>query len=149
MAPVIITADDVMVAIMTPAAARIFMRAVATFSGLVAFPWLCVGPFMLYQAFAKADRLMIGLTIFPLVLGLYFLYVAYIVWFKFSPLAVRHVCGMIGFYALMLLTKLPPDRTSQAPLLFLGGLIVAYFIYRATTRYFSRVIFPEPVLDVH
>jgi len=49
MAFVIITADDVLVAIMTPATARIFMRVVGTFSGLVAFPCLCVGPFMLYS----------------------------------------------------------------------------------------------------
>ncbi len=138
---------------MTPTLGKILMRVVGTLSGLFGLMLLCVGPFMLYHAITKHDGLMIGFTIFPLVLALYFLYVAYLVWFKFSPLAVRHVCGILAFYALMLMTNLfrPNRPSSENPWLafvFLGGLVIVYFIYGATTRYFNRLLFPAPVSEV-
>ena len=95
---------------------------------------------------------MILLAIFPLALSVYFLYVSYLVWFRFSPLAVRHICGALGFYVLMVITKLfDPASNSHAAwpaFALLGSLIVVYFAYRVASDRLSRLLFRESIPGV-
>ena len=59
---------------------------------------------------------MVTFSGFFIFLAGYFVYVGYLVWFKPSPLAVRHVCGLIGFYVLTLFMELlDPSHDSFSP----------------------------------
>jgi hypothetical protein len=78
--------------------ATILIRIVGTLAGLLGACMLCVTPFMFYGAFASEHFWILLVGLFPFVVGIYFLYVAYLVWFRFSANAVRHVCGMLGFF---------------------------------------------------
>jgi hypothetical protein len=132
---------------MTLSIAKTVMRVVGTLAGLLGVAMLCFMPFMLFHSITERNPWMIVLAIFPLALALYFIYVAYLVWFRFSPLAMRHICGALGFYVLMLLTKLF-DRdldTTWAPSAFLGCLVIVYFAYRVASNRLSRWLFPESI----
>ena len=132
--------------------AKTLMRVVGTLGGLLGLGMLCIAPLMLYRSVTERNPWMILLAAFPLALAGYFIYVAYLVWFRFSPIAVRHICGALGFYLLMLITKLfDPSRDSGTPwaaFAFLGCLVVVYFAYRVASDRLSRLLFPESVLGV-
>jgi hypothetical protein len=128
------------------------MRVVGTLAGLLGVGMLCITPFMLHHSITQRNPWMILLAVFPLALAAYFIYVAYLVWFRFSPLAVRHICGALGFYVLTLVTKLfDPARDSDAAwpaFAFLGCLVVVYFSYRVASDRLSRWLFPESISGV-
>jgi hypothetical protein len=75
--------------------------------------------------------------------AIYFFYVAYLVWFRYSPLAVRHV---VAVFILYLWSKIPTtdDRTPAAGLVLLVSLVAMYLAYRLATRYLNRLLFPTP-----
>ena len=132
--------------------AKIVMRIVGTLGGLLGVGMLCVTPFVLYHSIAERDGWMILLAIFPVALSVYFLYVSYLVWFRFSPLAVRHICGALGFCLLAVITKFfNPARDSHAAwpaFVSLGSLIVVYLAYRVASDRLSRLLFPKSVPGV-
>jgi hypothetical protein len=132
--------------------AKITMRVVGTLAGPSGLGMLCVTPFMLYHFITGRDLLMIVFAAFPLALAAYFSYVAYLVWFRFSPLAVRHICGTLGFLILVLATNLfDPSRHSAAPcaaFAFLGSLVAAYFAYRVASNQLSQLLFPAGATGV-
>ena len=86
-------------------------------------------------------------AVFSLAVDAYFIYAAYLVWFTYSPLAVRHICGLLGFGALIPVTKLvvPSMRADSpwAPCVFFAGLAGVYFAYRAASERLSRFLFPD------
>lgn len=137
---------------MTPNIAKVLMRVAGTLAGLLGVGMLCFAPFMVYHSFTERNPWMIGFAIIPLAVAAYFVYVTYLVWFRFSPLAVRHICGAIGFYVLALITKLfDPVRDSGTPLAalaFLGCLVVVSFAYRFASDRLSRWLFPESASGV-
>jgi nitrate/nitrite transporter NarK len=88
---------------------------------------------------------MIFFAVFALALAVYCIYVAYLVWFRFSPLAVRHICGAVGVYILTLLWDVF-KRSRDAdwmPFAFLGSFFVIYIVYRVASHRLSRWLFPE------
>lgn len=129
--------------------AKIVLRVVGTLAGLLGLGMLCVTPFMVYHSITERNGWMILLAVFPLAVAIYFIYVAYLAWFRFSPLAVRHICGALGIYVLMLVTKLfDASRNSETPwtaFAFLGCLVAVYFAYRTASNRLSRLLFPETV----
>jgi hypothetical protein len=77
-------------------------------------------------------------------LAAYFIYAAYLVWFRFSAVAVRHVCGVLAFYGLTFVSaafEQSPDA-DWMPFAFLGSLLAAYLAYRVVSHYLSRWLFP-------
>ncbi len=123
------------------------MRVVGTLAGLLGAGMLSIGPFILYHAYTERSPLMMVFAVFPLVFGVYFVYVGYLVWFKYSPLAVRHICGTVAFYVFVLVSKLfgagreaEPSWVTFAPL---GCLFVVFFAYRLASARLSRWLFPE------
>src|SRR4051812_1770821 len=116
---------------MTQKLARNFMRIVATLAGVFGVITLCIAPFTLYYSIMRGDAWMIFFAALPLMLGAYGIYLAYVVWFRFSPLAVRHICGALGFCVIIFITRLlDPVRHSSAAwpaFASLGCLIVVYF----------------------
>jgi len=132
--------------------AKIVMRIVGTLVGLA-------GLFMLwfmrpgYKAFTDETFPWIGyIFILPVILVFFYLiYAAYLVWFKFSPLAVRHICGILALYALMGITQhykeyFDPSKDRENPwpsFAFLGCFIIACFIYKIAYTSLNRFLFSE------
>jgi hypothetical protein len=128
------------------------MRVIVTPVGLFGVCMLCLGPFLLYQSCSEQNPWLIVLAVVPMTLGAYFLYVAYLVWFRFSSLAVRHICGILGFYVLGCVTTLfDPAHDSYrhwTGFAYLGCLVVVYFAYRFASDRLSRLLFPESISGV-
>lgn len=73
--------------------------------------------------------------------AIYFFYIAYLVWWKYSPLAVRHLVAVLTLY---LWTKIPTteDRTPASGLIILGSFAAMYVAYRLASYYLNRLLFP-------
>jgi hypothetical protein len=95
---------------------------------------------------------MIGFCVFGILLGLYFSYIGFLGWFRFSPLAVRHIVGVLAF---MLFGAIPRAahrfESADSPELFalysvgvLGGALISYLVYRRVVSYCCRQLFPTP-----
>jgi hypothetical protein len=81
-----------------------------------------------------------------LILGLYFAYLGYLTWLRFSPRAIRHICGATLFWV-FLLVRVPIKLVSHDSvitgslyLLLIAGMV---WTYRRAWRYFSSLIFDE------
>ncbi len=121
------------------------MRVVGTLAGILGVLFLGFAPFMLSNAVTDRNLVMILFAALPLVLAVYFLYVSYLVWFKLSPLAVRHICGALGFYSLTLVPKLLGSLryTGWAAIIYFCCVVGVYLAYRIVTRRLSRLLFPD------
>ena len=108
--------------------------------------------YLLFRAGLDVNGWKLALNLFSLLLAGYLVYVAYLVWFRLSPLAVRHVCGLLGFYVFTLAMKLlDPSYDPGSPwasVASLGCLFGVYFGYKSASRWLSRQLFPAPVPDV-
>ena len=125
--------------------AKILMRVVGTLAGLLGLGMLCILPFLIHHAIAEQMGWMILFAVFPLPVAAYFIYAAYLVWIRFSPVAVRHVCGALGFYTLTLFPK-AFERFRDAdwmPFAFFGCLVAVYLACCVVSHYLSRRLFPE------
>ena len=86
--------------------------------------------------------------ILVLALGFYFAYVGFLTWFRFSPLAIRHICGgtlfwvflLIGSTIIKVVTGIGVVRGALS-ILLLAALV---WVYRKAWHYFSNLIFNEP-----
>ena len=133
---------------MKPTTAKILMRVVGTLAGLLGLVMLPFG-FMFYHSITERNVWMILLPVCLQALAAYFIYVAYLVWFRFSPLAVRHICGTLALYVLALVTKLfdsffdlgmPWEGFAS-----LGCFVAAYVAYDVASVRLSRWLFSERV----
>ena len=132
--------------------AKKLIRAVGTLTGIMGVGTLSVSLLCLYSGIAQNDLGMILFFVLALLFAIYFVWVGYLVWFRFSPRAVMHVCGMLGFYSLGLIFQLIEPAAGQEPDLLkslwfgfggLGSLVFVFWGYRAASRYLSRVIFSD------
>jgi hypothetical protein len=135
----------------------LLMRVVCTFAGLTGAYLIFVTPFstpfVLYHFVAVKPAgvvflILIGLINFT-VAG-YFLYAAYLIWFEFSALAVRHFCGICGFCTVLFTITLQRQMSiGQRRLGCLVCLAFVYFAYKVANRYLSQLLFPpSPKPDV-
>jgi hypothetical protein len=127
--------------------AKIAMRIAGTLAGLLG---LCLLPAMLvglYSSITESDPWMILFATFSLAISAYFMYVAYLVWLRFSPLAVQHVCGALAFYVLILIMRLfELSRNRDQPWIGFalpGSFVAVYIAYRVASHRLSRLLFPE------
>ena len=129
--------------------AKLVLRVVGTLAGMLGIGTLCIIPFLLNRAIIDRETWMILLAIIPLPFAAYFVFVAYLVWFKFSPCAVRHVCGAVGLYLLTQSVELfgRPDEMWKS-LAFLGCPVVVYVGYRVVSARLNRWLFPLSDLGV-
>src|SRR5258708_2723708 len=130
-------------------ALKILVRIIGTVAGLFGLLFLIELAFMIRS---KLEWLVILLSLAWFVpLGAYLLYVTYLVWRQFSPLAVQHVSfvlTLILFGSLiryLLPTRQPPLELGSV-LLHLGrfaiSILGAYLFYRACCFGALRVLFP-------
>ena len=130
---------------MSLAVAKILLRVISALAGLLGFGILCITPFLIHHSIAEQQGWMIFFLVLPLLVAVYFIYAAYLVWFRFSPVAVKHICGALGFYVVTLFPKVF-ERFRDAdwmPIAFLGSLLVVYLAYRVVSHRLSRWLFPE------
>lgn len=135
---------------MTPGIAKVLIRVAGTLIGLLGVGMLWFSSFLIYHSFTEQDPWMIALAVFPCALTAYFLYVMYLVWFRFSQLAVRYLCGALGFYVFTIVVGVfdithGPDTVWKA-LAFFGCAVVIYCAYRLATVYLGRWLFRESAL---
>jgi hypothetical protein len=125
------------------------VRSIGTLAGVF-------GAMMLYSAvcmaFAlpKADVSIIFFLIFAcvnFVIGLFCFWIAYLVWFRFSPRAIQQTCGLLGFILIgFVMTFFPATNQENAcsrSLIYLGTIVFALFGYRLLSRYLNSVIFVD------
>lgn len=84
---------------------------------------------------------------FTLLLGLYLLWVCYLVWFQFTPKAVRQVCGLAAFSLVAAISSAMGTQwfanSFWMPFAFLGIQAAIYYGYRRSTRYLNEILFPD------
>ncbi|MCC6695356.1 MAG: hypothetical protein IT365_06980 [Candidatus Hydrogenedentes bacterium] len=121
--------------------AKIFVQGTGTLAGLFGAGILVFVPLMPSRSLEEA-------AILPLLLAAYLIYVACLVWFRLSPRAVRHVCGILGFCVLMLILDLLEPRkyglnAIWPGFVFAGSLVAVYIGYRVASYNLSHFLFPE------
>jgi hypothetical protein len=129
---------------------KIVVRGIGSLAALLGVGMLCVTPFLIAHTLRdQTNRWWLALLLLLLAIAAYLVYVGYLVWFRFSPRAVRHVCGAVGFYLLTQCVELF-GRSDElwTSFAFLGGLIVVYFGYRFTSSRLSRWLFPPSDVGV-
>jgi len=88
-----------------------------------------------------------------ILLGLYLSYVGYLVWFRLSPHAVRHVLGTLAFVLLGALGSSADHhrliRSSDVfeAISFAIGVIAFYILYRCMVAYCCNRLFPATPRD--
>ena len=60
--------------------AKLVIRGIATFAGLLGFGMLCITPYVIQDAIAERNGWMFLFVALPLPLAAYFIYAAYLVW---------------------------------------------------------------------
>jgi hypothetical protein len=126
--------------------AIVAVRAIGTLAGLQ-------GAVMVYMTAHMAvasgdDNSWFGSIFFvvlSLIIAMVLIWIAYLVWFRFSPRAVQQVCGLLGFVLLTTAgTYFRPADEANALWWSLGFLVLLLFVlwgYRTLSRYVSNVIF--------
>lgn len=126
---------------MNPSSAKVGLRIVGTIIGLFGMLVVCMSIVMLYGSLAERELLQTVLSAFSLMLGAYLVRVGYISWFRFSPRAVRHICGSVAFFVLTQVAPTHDANTAFGGVIFFGCLVAAYFGYRAMSDRLNHWIF--------
>ena len=132
---------------MRPWNATVAVRTLGTLAALAGVAGLAVGLFM-FPIAATDDELrtflLLILTV-ELFIGAYLIWVGYLVWFRFSPLAVQQCCGAVGFGVLV--TYCAFERQILEPqtgaLVSLALMVIVLKSYQALSRYLNRILFPN------
>lgn len=126
--------------------AKILLRTIGTLFGLLGIAMLCIGLFLLPGLLRSSspDWLVLSLVLIPtLFFSVYFVCTFYLVWFRFSPTAVRHACGALGLLAFTQLSRwlhLSVDDP-RMPLIFLGSLLGICLACLVASRLLNRLLF--------
>jgi hypothetical protein len=119
--------------------AKMVLQVVGTLAALS-----CLHFFLLVYIYAsRGDWAGLGLV---LILGLYFAYLGYLTWLRFSPRTIRHICGAILFWVFFFV-RVPIKLVSHDSviggslyILLIAGLV---WTYRRAWPYLSNLIFAE------
>lgn len=120
-------------------------QALGILSALMGIVNLCAAPTFLAD---KDGMIIIGFLV--LFLGLYLFYVSFLIWWRFSPLAIRHICGVIAFFSLGIIQIFVEWVTGSqlsvaSGIISLFSLIAVFCLYRWASKYFTRMIFGNEV----
>ena len=124
---------------------KIGIKVAGTLTGLLGLCVLCYVPFAVHAIITKGSAWMLLLIVLPLALAAYFFYVAYLVWSRFSPLAVRHACGVLAVCVLVpvqeLIDKGLHEYEPWGLFAYLGCLLAVYIAYSVASDRLSRLLF--------
>jgi hypothetical protein len=138
-----------------PIIIKVIMLALASVAALLGLSMLVFGfTLFLPHSTRSGEAFMIGFSVFGILLGLYYSYIGFLGWFRFSPRAVRHILGTLAF---MLFGTLggaahrfeSADSPELSALYSLGGGLVLYLLYRWVVSYCCRHLFPAPSHGLH
>jgi hypothetical protein len=80
-----------------------------------------------------------------LLFSAFFIWIAYVTWFRLSPRAVQQVCGLLGFLVLVTFnSQLPLQPGANTLRWALAGLVLLLVVlvgYKILSRYLSGIIF--------
>ena len=85
--------------------------------------------------------------VFVALLVPFFAYVGYLTWLKFSPRAIRYICGATAFWMFWIVrapTRLVSQTGAVRGLLDILLIAVLVWVYRRAWRSFSSLIFIAP-----
>lgn len=134
---------------MKPNVAKAVIRAIGTLGALLGAYSLVFMAKFLPDFMNEMGRVVVVFYVLSLIIDAWLLWIGYLVWFRFSPLAVRQACGALGFAAFFgLITTVaiyfPIDANNAGwnLLASLGCFVFVLVAYRVLSRYLNRVIFP-------
>lgn len=134
---------------MKTSVAKIILRILGAIAGLFGLPMVVTMACVLYSSIRDGD---LGLTLFVAfggALDAYLIYVGYLLWFRFSPLAVRHICGILAFGLLCGTPRaFESNRDIEAwwqSFVFLAWAGSIFLAYHFGSRRLNRWLFPEGV----
>lgn len=85
--------------------------------------------------------------VFSILLNIYFIYVGYLAWFRWSPMAVRHILGSLAFISITQIANIQSYRSTGPSDYFfwleIAGFLIIYLLYQITARYCCRLLFPD------
>ena len=133
---------------MNPRMLKAGMQAFSLGAGMVGV-WFCclLGSGIIRKGVQELDPFAVLLLSLLLIPSLYAIFVAYLIWLRFSPKAVLHLCGLLGFLSLGMLWALIPDRRHEEwdeIAVLVSGILVIWG-YRALSRFFNRLLFQAGV----
>jgi hypothetical protein len=134
--------EYIMARTITIAVLRLLTTATAILMSLAAFT-------LFIAVLASGQWFTAFFALLPTVFAAYFVYAAYLVWFRLSPLAIQHVCGTLAFVAYVLITSFFSADESGAlenewrGAIYLGTLVVVYIVYRITHVRLGRWLCPS------
>lgn len=125
---------------MNAVTAKLGLRVVGTLVGLT-----CLH--LIVRAYILAHNGDWPALVLVVVVGFYCAYVGYVTWLKFSPRAVRHICGATLFWVFLLISRVPlhfaPGGGVIQGALYILLLLFSIWVHRRATRCFSVLIFDE------
>ncbi|MFZ2642275.1 MAG: hypothetical protein WA117_14850 [Verrucomicrobiia bacterium] len=129
--------------------AKIVVRAIGTLIALLGMTLLGFGLLMLKHAPDGHTWIELALMLLILPFVVWFVYVGYLVWADFSPLVVRHVCGVFAylcFSSILSRTVVGAHAGMHSPWIlpaFVGLILVTWAVYRIVSKRLNRWLFPE------
>ena len=135
---------------MQPTFLKAAIRVLGSLIGLFGVSMLGFGVFLFLPSFITSGGAFgIAFAVFGVLLGVYFTRVGYLVWFRWSPLAVRHVVGTLAFLLLGQLTRLinprPTSPSDWSVFWPLAGFLAIYLLYQFIVARCLRLLFPVPI----
>lgn len=123
-------------------AAKILVRLAGTVAGLYGVGLLCITPLILYR-FADRTPWLVSFSAIPFALAVYFIFVAYLAWYRYSPFAVRHVVTAYAFFVTILVViGLFENAFRSHPvfsvLSFFCSLFIVYAVCRVVCHRFGQ-----------
>ncbi|MCC7145404.1 MAG: hypothetical protein IT443_03085 [Phycisphaeraceae bacterium] len=145
------------------------LRTLATMAGVWGLLYIAISALMMLSVvFATPDNLFYGFIefeiglegrlffmltwLFSLLLGVFMVYVAYLVRARFSPSILRQICGLIGFAVFCLaLTYLgfptidPVSHDPDSRLLYIPifAILAGYLTFKLSNYFLNRLLFPK------
>jgi len=120
------------------------LRLIGTLGGILGIAILWIAAVLFFGSFRELGWTII-LVIFPALLGAYFIYVTYLVWFRFSPRAIRHICIGLGLYLFSVCSQvlgLTREKNHWwVGVAAIGCIIALFFLCRTASRWLNKVVF--------
>jgi hypothetical protein len=120
------------------------LKIIGTLGGILGIAILWIAALLFFRSFRELGWTII-LVIFPAFLGAYFIYMAYLVWFRFSPRAVHHTCIGVGLCLFSECSRVLGLTKEQnhwwVSVAAIGCIIALFFLCRTLSRWLNKVLF--------
>lgn len=126
--------------------AKVIVRLIGSVTGLFGICLACVSLFTIFNSIVDRSPWSSLLGFLTLPLAVYFISVAYLVWIRLSPIIVRQVCAILGFFcfsSILRLGTLHDTHVFWVISLYILFLIAVYFGYSILITYLNRLLFKE------